>query len=69
MPGDEHDCTLLCVERGAEFVFVSNGNVRPIRNQDFSDLPTHAGAHVQLLGTVTVANDAVVVSRLTAIRP
>ena len=67
MAADEHDCTLQCVERGAEFVFVSNAIVHQIHNQDFPDLPRLAGAQVQLVGTVT--DDASAVSRLTAARP
>jgi hypothetical protein len=67
MAADEHDCTLRCVDRGAEFVFVSNAVVRPIRNQDFADLPRLAGTPVQLSGTM--ANDAIVVSQLAAVRP
>lgn len=66
MAGDEHECALACVERGAEFVFVSNAIVHRIRNQDFSDLPRLAGAPVRLLGTV--ADDGILVSQLTAAR-
>ena len=41
--------------------------VRPIRNQDFADLPRLAGTPVQLSGTM--AHDAIVVSQLAAVRP
>ena len=64
---DEHDCTLPCVGRGAKFVFVSESIVHPIHNQDFPDLLRPAGAQVQMVGTL--ADDAIVVSRLTAARP
>ncbi len=67
METDEHECTLLCVERGAEFVFVSNSIVHQIHNQDFPDLSRLAGAPVRLVGTV--AGDGIAVSRVTAARP
>ena len=67
MAADEPDCTLQCVNLGAEFVFVSHSIVHRIYNQDFPDLPSLAGAQVQLVGTVT--GDAIAVSRLTAARP
>ncbi len=64
---DEHDCALRCVDRRAEFVFVSESIVHQIHNQDFPDFLRLAGAQVQMVGTV--ADDAIMVSRLTAARP
>jgi hypothetical protein len=46
------DCVRRCVEMGAEYVFVSNGIVYPIRNQEFVDLTHLAGQEVQLEGEV-----------------
>jgi hypothetical protein len=46
------DCVRRCVELGAEYVFVSQGIVYPIRNQDFVDLMHLAGQEVQLEGEV-----------------
>jgi hypothetical protein len=44
------DCVRRCVEMGAEYVFVSEGAVYRIRNQDFVDLMHLAGQDVQLEG-------------------
>src|ERR1017187_10689219 len=44
------DCTLGCVKHGAKFVFVVDGKVYNIENQDFADLTEHAGHTVQLTG-------------------
>jgi hypothetical protein len=44
------DCVRRCVEMGAEYVFVSEGVVYFIRNQDFVDLMPLAGQDVQLEG-------------------
>lgn len=46
----DRDCVGRCVEKGAHYVFVSNGVVYRIRNQSFSDLPRFAAYDVQLEG-------------------
>ncbi len=46
------DCVRRCVAMGAQYVFVSQGIVYPIRNQDFVDLTHVAGQEVQLEGEV-----------------
>jgi hypothetical protein len=46
------DCVRRCVEMGAEYVFVSQGVVYAIRNQDFADLTRLAGHDVQVEGEV-----------------
>jgi len=46
------ECVRRCVEMGAEYVFVSQGVVYSIRNQDFADLTHLAGHDVQLEGKV-----------------
>jgi anti-sigma factor RsiW len=46
------DCVRRCVEMGAQYVFVSEGVVYSIRNQDLVDLTTWAGQDVQLEGEV-----------------
>jgi len=46
------DCVRRCVEMGAQYVFVSEGVVYSIRNQDFADLTHLAGQDVQLEGRV-----------------
>jgi len=44
------DCVQRCVLMGAHYVFISQGVVYPIRNQDFQDLTRFAGQDVQLEG-------------------
>ena len=71
----DRDCVNRCVLMGAHYVFVSQGVVYPIRNQDFQDLTRFAGQDVQLEGelrqnlltvvrvrplTVSRSNDSVV---------
>lgn len=46
------DCVRRCVEIGVQYVFVSEGVVYSIRNQDLVDLTTWAGQDVQLEGEV-----------------
>lgn len=45
-----HDCILNCVKAGEKFVFIRNGQVHEIANQDFTDLTVHAGHRVKLTG-------------------
>jgi peroxiredoxin len=58
---NSHSCTLACVGDGARFVFVSDGKIFKIANQDLPALKADAGYTVQLTGdlkddTVTVSN-------------
>jgi hypothetical protein len=46
----DRDCVGRCVEKGAQYVFVSNGVVYRIRNQSFSDLARFAAQEIQLEG-------------------
>ena len=53
-------CTEMCVKKGANYVFVSDGKVLAIVNQDFKGLAQRAGAAVKLTGerkgdTVTIS--------------
>jgi hypothetical protein len=43
-------CTLACVKSGMKYVFVSQGKVYQIANQDMPDLKTYAGDSVKLTG-------------------
>jgi hypothetical protein len=57
----DRDCTLACVKGGGKYVFVSDGKVYKIANQELALLQTHAGHSVQLTGdmkgdTITVSN-------------
>ena len=55
----DKQCTEMCVLHGAKYVFVENGKVLMIKNQDFAALKQHAGDRVTLSGdrvgdTITV---------------
>jgi hypothetical protein len=57
----DRDCALACVKGGGKYVFVSDGKVYKIANQELALLPVHAGHTVQLTGdmkgdTITVSN-------------
>jgi len=62
----ERECTLACVKYGAKFVFVSNGKVYNVVNQNFGALRAHAGESVRLTGNVY--GDTVTVSEIAATR-
>lgn len=60
MAGAEHQsemsdaaCTKACIDKGAKYVFVNEGKVLSITNQEFADLPKHAGHTVKLTGALT----------------
>jgi predicted anti-sigma-YlaC factor YlaD len=61
----EPDCVHRCVEMGARYVFVSEGLVYDIRNQDFAEVTRFAGQDVQLEGEVH--ENLLTVSRLRPI--
>jgi hypothetical protein len=57
----DRDCALACVKGGGKYVFVSDGKVYTISNQELPLLQVHAGHTVQLTGdmkgdTITVSN-------------
>jgi hypothetical protein len=56
------DCTLACVKAGAKYVFLMNGKVYNIANQDFAGLPAHADDTVMLTGTLD--GDTITVSKV-----
>jgi len=57
------DCALACVKGGGKYVFVSDGKVYNIANQDLALLQTHAGHTVQLTGDMK--GDTIMVSNIT----
>jgi anti-sigma factor RsiW len=63
----EHECTLGCVKRGAEFVLVTDTQVYRIRNQQLPGLVTFAGQNVKVEGTLD--GDQIVVARMKSIVP
>jgi hypothetical protein len=60
----ERDCTLACVKGGGKYVFVSEGKVYKVANQELALLQTHAGQTVQLTGDMK--GDTITVSNITA---
>lgn len=69
MAGGEHDakmsdadCTKACIKGGAQYVFVHDGKVLSISNQDFAGLEMHAGHTVKLSGEMT--GDSIKVSNI-----
>ena len=61
---DERECTLRCVATGDRFVLVTDygKKVWQIANQNFADLPAHAGHTVKVTGEQK--DDAIVVSKI-----
>lgn len=49
----DRECTLFCIKGGAQYVFVENGHVYKIDNQDFAALPEHAGHTAEVSGALT----------------
>ncbi|MBV8846094.1 MAG: hypothetical protein JO307_25070 [Bryobacterales bacterium] len=60
----DKDCTQACIKGGAKYVFVSNGKVYQITNQNFADLSKNAGEPIALTGDMT--GDTVTVSKIVA---
>jgi hypothetical protein len=59
----DRDCTLACVkEHQAKYVFVHNGKVLNIANQDAAGLEEHAGHTVRLTGEMQ--GDTITVSKI-----
>ena len=71
-PGGEHDgkkmtdadCTNVCIKKGAKYVFVSDGKVYQIANQNSKQIATHAGQDVELTGSMK--GDTITASQLKA---
>ncbi|MEO8052505.1 MAG: TlpA disulfide reductase family protein [Acidobacteriota bacterium] len=59
---NSHSCALACVRDGAKFVFVSDGKVLKIANQDLPALQANAGYTVQVTGDMK--DDAITVSKV-----
>jgi len=58
----DRDCTLACVKGGGKYVFVSDGKVYQIANQDLAALQKDAGESVKLTGDVNA--DTIKVSKV-----
>ena len=66
MKVSDKDCTAMCVKKGAKYVFVSDGKVLTIANQDFKGLTEQAGAAVRLTGALN--GDTVTITKLEKAR-
>lgn len=62
MKVSDKDCTDMCVKKGAKYVFVSDGKVLTIANQEFKGLAQQAGAAVKLTGALK--GETVTISKL-----
>ena len=60
----DRDCTEACVRGGSEYVFVSDGKVYRIANQQHADLAAHAGRAVKLTGEMS--GTTITVSKIVA---
>jgi len=69
-PAGEHDgkkmtdtdCTLMCVKKGAKYVFVSDGKVYKLGNQESKQIASHAGQRVELTGRMS--GDTITATRM-----
>jgi|SRR5689334_3285146 len=60
----DRDCALACVKNGAKYVFVADGKVYNIANQNLAALQQYAGERVSLTGDVN--GETVTVSKVSA---
>ncbi len=59
----DQECTVGCVgHRGQKYVFVSDGRIYKIANQDYAGLADHAARAVKLTGSL--AGDSIKVSHI-----
>lgn len=59
----DRDCTLACVQHGAKYIFVSEGKVYQIANQNLPALMKNAGEPVSVTGDVN--GDTITVSKVS----
>jgi len=69
MPGSPAECTAACVKAGSKYVFVRQGKVWEISNQEFADLAKLAGEHVRLKGTRSADGKSITISELAKSTP
>jgi hypothetical protein len=60
--GSDKDCTLMCIKKGEKYVFVHEGKVLPIANQNFKGLREFAGDTVRLTGDLK--DDTITVTKI-----
>ena len=61
----ERECALECVKAGGKYVFVSQGKVFELSNQDFAGLQEHAGHTVKLTGDLDADGKTIKVTEVT----
>ena len=61
----DRECTLACIKEGAKYVFVSQGKVFEISNQNLPALEEHAGHMVKLTGDLAADGKTIEVSNIT----
>jgi hypothetical protein len=59
-------CTLACVKAGMKYIFVSEGKVYQIANQNMPDLKTYAGDSVKLTGDLQSDGKTIQIAKLEA---
>lgn len=60
-------CTTGCVKHGGKYVFVSNGQVYAIQNQDFGALAANAGDKVKVTGNVDQDGKNITLSKIARV--
>jgi len=58
------ECVAACRKKGAKYVFVSQGKVYQIENQNFAGLAARAGQNVRVTGNI--AGDTLTVSQIAS---
>jgi hypothetical protein len=61
----DRECTLACVRQGAKYVFVTEGKVYEIENQDYAKLEQHAGHTVKLTGEMDPSSGTIKVTSIS----
>ena len=58
------DCTTVCVKNGSKYVFMSEGKVYQLANQNSKTIASHAGQEVTLTGELK--GDTITASKISA---
>jgi len=58
----DKQCTEMCIMKGAKYIFVNDGKVLIIKNQDLAALKQYAGDRVTITGDLT--GDTITISKI-----